>query len=249
MKTGAHPPARGLSVVEILVGLAVGMVLVVGMTNLVLGSRQTSRIERNLLEMQAIGRIGIDFVGREIRNAGFRANRERSLANSFPVATTPFLTAAAVIAGEEPAGGLTLRFQGVGDNWTSDCLGNVAAQGDDVWESIWLQGSQIQCRVRNRTRGTDQTLALIPQIEALNVTYGIDDDGDGFADAYRAAAAVTDWSRVASVNLALRVVSSEDELAATPQPYLNVDGASVTPTDRRLRRTYSTVIALRNLLP
>jgi type IV pilus assembly protein PilW len=249
MNAAVRPPVRGLSIVEIMVGLAVGLVLVAGMSNLVLGSRQTSRIERNLLEMQTIGRIGIDFVGREIRNAGFRANRERSLADSFPVAATPFLTAAAVVAGEAPAGGLTLRFQGVGDNWSSDCLGNLAARGDDVWESIWLQGAQIQCRVRNRTTNTDQTLALIPQIEALNVTYGIDDDGDGFADAYRAAAAVADWSRVASVNLALRVVSSEDGLAATPQPYLDFDGAAVTPNDRRLRRSYSTVIALRNLLP
>ena len=43
--------------VEILVGLALGLVLVSGVSSLVVGSRQTGRAERNLLEMQATGRF------------------------------------------------------------------------------------------------------------------------------------------------------------------------------------------------
>ena len=33
------------------------------------------------------------------------------------------------------------------------------------------------------------------------------------------------------------------------QPYLDFNGNAVTPTDQRLRRNFSAVIALRNLLP
>jgi len=60
---------------------------------------------------------------------------------------------------------------------------------------------------------------------------------------------VADWARVASVNVQLRVVSSEDGLADAAQPYLDFDGNAVTPEDRRLRRSYAVVVALRNLLP
>ena len=241
--------SRGISVIEILVGLAIGLVLVTGMSSMVVGSRQTSRSERQLLEMQATGRIAIDVVGRELRKAGFRANRERSLADVFAPAAAPFGTASAVVAATATEDGFTVRFQGSGDSWTSDCLGNAIGAGHDIWETIWLQGGALRCQVRNQTTNTEQTLALIPQVEAMTITYGIDDDGDGFADAYRNATAVANWSRVASVNVQLRIVSSEDGLADVAQPYRGFDGVAVIPSDRRLRRNYSTVVALRNILP
>lgn len=241
--------SRGISAVEILVGLAVGLVLVAGMGSMVVGSRKTSAAERNLAEMQATGRVAIDVLTRELRKAGYSLDRERTVAEMFPAAAAPFVTAGAVVAADAGGAGFSARFQGAGDTWTSDCLGNAVAQGSVVWQTIWLEGGSLRCRARNLTLNTDQAAALIPLVEAFDVTYGVDDDGDRFADAYRAAAAVADWSRVVSVNLQLRVLSAEDRLADAPQPYLDFDGFAVTPNDRRLRRSYATVVALRNVLP
>lgn len=240
---------RGVSIVEIMVALALGLALVAGLASLVLGSRQTSRVERNLLEVQSIGRMAVELMSREVRKAGYRANRELAPAGLFPAGTAPFTTAAMVVAGFASGDGVDVRYQGTGDNWTTDCLGNVIAEGQELRQTLWLEGGQLRCRARNMATSTDQTLALIPQVEALSITYGIDDSGDGFADVYRAAPAVTDWSRVASVNVQLRVVSSEDGLADGAQPFLDFDGNAVTPGDRRLRRSYAVVVALRNLLP
>jgi type IV pilus assembly protein PilW len=144
---------------------------------------------------------------------------------------------------------VSVRLQGSGDAFTADCLGNAVAEGQVLWQTLSLVDNELRCRTRNMTTNTDQTLAMTSQIEALSVTFGEDTDGDGFADVYRNNAAVTDWARVASVNVQLRVISSEDGVADAPQSYLCFDGAAVTPTDRRLRRTYSSVVALRNLLP
>jgi len=240
---------RGISIVEIMVGMAVGLVLIAGVASLVLGSRQTSRVERNLLEMQATGRIAVELLSREVRKAGYRANRERALADIFPPAAAPFTSGAAVVAALSGADGVVVRYQGSGDNWTTDCLGNAIAEGQDLWQTLWLEGGELRCRARNMATSSDQTLALIPQLEALSIIYGIDEGGDGFADVYRAAPPVVDWASVASVNVQLRVVSSEDGLADAPQPYLDFDGNAVTPEDRRLRRSYAVVVALRNLLP
>ncbi|MDZ7592666.1 MAG: PilW family protein [Rubrivivax sp.] len=240
---------RGISIVEIMVGLAVGLVLMAGVAGLVVGSRQTSRVERSLLELQATGRAAVDLIAREVRKAGFRSDRERALADLFPAGAAPFVTAGSVVAGFASDSGIDFRFQGSGDNWTTDCLGNAIGDGQEVRQTLWLEGGELRCRARNLTTNSDQTLALIPQVEALSITYGIDDDGDGFADTYRAAAAVTDWSRVASVNVQVRLVSGDDGLADAAQPYLGFDGTAVTPGDRRLRRNYAAVVALRNLLP
>ena len=237
--------------VEILVGLALGLVLVSGVSSLVVGSRQTSRAERNLLEMQATGRFATEMLAREIRKAGYRGNRERALQAIFPAAASPFLSAGGVVVGGAAGDEITVRFQGLDNTVTGlvDCLGNSVDANNDLWQTLSLVSSELRCRTRNLTASTDQTVALVSQIEALLFTFGVDTDGDGYADAYRVAAAVSDWSRVASVNVQLRVVSSENGVSDTPQAYPGFDGQAVTPTDHRLRRTYATVVALRNLLP
>ena len=249
MKPQASAGSRGISLIEILVGLAIGLVLLTGLSSMVVGSRQTSRIERTLLELQSSGRIAVEILAREVRKAGFRSNRERTLGDIFPVAASPFTTAGAVVAGVAATGAVNVRFQGSGDGWTTDCLGNAIGDGESLWQTLSLQNGELVCRARNMSTLTDQSLALIPQVEAMNISYGTDDDGDGYADTYRAASAVTDWTRVASVNVQLRMVSSEDNLTDGAQPYLDFSGSAVTPTDRRLRRNYSVVVALRNLLP
>lgn len=243
--------ARGISMVEILVGLALGLVLVSGVSSLVVGSRQTGRAERNLLEMQATGRFATEMLAREIRKAGYRGNRERSLEDLFPAAAVPFLSAGSVVAGGAAGDEITVRFQGLDNTATGlvDCLGNGVNPNHDVWQTLSLVNGELRCRTRNLTTATDETVALMSQIEALLFTFGVDTDGDSYADAYRAAAAVGDWARVASVNVQLRVVSSESGVADAPQAYPGFDGVAVTPTDQRLRRTYATVVALRNLLP
>lgn len=249
MRRATSRRSRGLSMVEILVGMALGLMLVTGVADMVGGSRQTSRAERMLLEMQSTGRIATEVIAREVRKAGFRSDRDRSVADLFPVATTPFLTAGGVVAGAAGNNEVSVRLQGSGDAFTADCLGNAVADGQILWQTLALSGNELRCRTRNITAGTDQTLAMVSQIEALSVTFGEDTDGDGYADVYRANANVTDWSRVASVNVQLRVMSSEDGVADAAQSYLGFDGVAVTPSDRRLRRTYSSVVALRNLLP
>ena len=249
MKLQPRHRARGVSLVEILIGLAVGLLLLTGLSSMVVGSRQTSRIERNLLEVQSSGRIAVETMAREVRKAGFRSNRERSLNDIFPLAASTFTTAGAVVTGMAATGEVNVRFQGSGDGWTTDCLGNAIGDGENLWQTLSLQSGQLVCRVRNMNTLTDQSLALIPQVEAMDISYGVDADGDGYADSYASAAAVTDWTRVASVNVQLRMVSSEDHLTDGAQPYLDFNGNAVTPTDQRLRRNFSAVIALRNLLP
>lgn len=237
--------------VEILIGLALGLVLVSSVSGLIVGSRQTSRSERQLLEMQSSGRFVTEMLAREIRKAGYRSNRERSLLDNFPAVGSPFGAAGSVAVGGVAGNEITVRFQGLDNSTTGlvDCLGNGIDAGQDLWQTLSLVGGELRCRARNLTTSTDQTAALVSQIEALLFTFGVDTDGDGFADDYRAAAVVADWARVASVNVQVRVLSSEDGVADAPQPYLDFNGNGVTPTDRRLRRTYGTVVALRNLLP
>lgn len=239
----------GMTVIEILVAMAIGLVLIAGFGSMVVGSRQSSRAERNLTEVQTIGRVGLDVIARELRKAGYRVDREQDLADLFPAAGAPFEQAGAVVARATEGTGFTIRYQGTGDTWSTDCLGNPVSAGQVVWESLWLQQDTLRCRVRNLGLSTDTTEVLIPQLEDLSIAFGVDSNGDGQADLYQSASAVVDWTRIASVKVQLRAVSAEDGLTDAAQPYLDAAGTLRTPADRRLRRAFTTVTALRNVLP
>lgn len=86
---------------------------------------------------------------------------------------------------------------------------------------------------------------LIEGVENMQIQYGEDLDGNRSADVYRSADQVVDWGAVVSVRISLLLQSVEDGIVSHPQTY-RFNGMTTTATDRRLRRTFSTVIALRN---
>ena len=90
-------------------------------------------------------------------------------------------------------------------------------------------------------------------VEMMNVQYGVDTQGDEFADLYVATAAeVTDWSRVVSVRIAILIKSKDDFVTDGPVPVTFVDGTVVNAgaeTDSRLRLVFSTTVGLRNRVP
>jgi type IV pilus assembly protein PilW len=86
---------------------------------------------------------------------------------------------------------------------------------------------------------------LIEGVEEMQLLYGIDDDGDHFANQYVASDAVADMNNVIAVRLMLLVRSEDAFVAEAPQTY-TFNGNTVTPADRRLRQVFSTTIGLRN---
>lgn len=54
--------------------------------------------------------------------------------------------------------------------------------------------------------------------------------------------------KVVSVRISLLMQSIENNIASQPQSY-TFNGTTTTPTDRRLRQAFTTVVALRNRMP
>lgn len=62
---------RGLSLVEIMVGMTVGLILMAGIIQIFVSSKQGYRIQTALSRLQENGRFAINFISRDIRSAGF----------------------------------------------------------------------------------------------------------------------------------------------------------------------------------
>jgi len=77
---------------------------------------------------------------------------------------------------------------------------------------------------------------LVEGIEDMQILYGEDTDNDSVPNLYVDAISVTDWANIVAVRVELQVRSLEDNLAKSMTAY----------GDRKLRRTFTTSVALRN---
>jgi type IV pilus assembly protein PilW len=91
---------------------------------------------------------------------------------------------------------------------------------------------------------------IIEGVENMQIVYGVDSTGDKSADQYLTANSVTSWFQVVSVRIDLTLrstgIDAGDNIAATPSSY-TFDSSAMT--DRRLRRSFSSTIYLRNGMP
>lgn len=106
---------------------------------------------------------------------------------------------------------------------------------------------------------------LVEGVEDMQILYGVDTSNpatcsqtDGVVDAYVAASAVTatapcataadDWKKVLSVRISL-LMRSDDGIVSAPQSYFYTNPlVATTATDHRLRKVFTTTIAVRNRL-
>lgn len=105
------------------------------------------------------------------------------------------------------------------------------------------------CSLENQTGGNVECAELINSVENMQVEYGgVDTDSDQSANAYLDAGSVTSiGANVLSVriNLLLATPPSAGNLSSTAQTY-KFNSQTITAQDRRVRRTYSSVINMRN---
>ena len=117
-------------------------------------------------------------------------------------------------------------------------------------------------QVLGATAGSPSNTAeeLIEGVQDMQLLYGEDTGGAiDKIDVYRTANNVVDWSKVLGVRVSLLMVSRQDEQGITTQPQqyaldMNGDGdvadagETVVPTDRLLRKVFTTTIAVKNRL-
>ena len=61
---------HGLTLIELMVSLVLGLVLIGGVLNIFISNRETYRVTENLTRMQENARTGFDFMARDLREAG-----------------------------------------------------------------------------------------------------------------------------------------------------------------------------------
>lgn len=99
--------------------------------------------------------------------------------------------------------------------------------------------------------GQVQPEEMVEGVDGFVLYFGEDTTGDHAANRYVTADGVGTWTNVVSVRAQVLLASVLDNMATSSQPYKFPDTAvsSTTPTDRRIRTVFSSVITLRNRVP
>ena len=325
---------QGLSLVELMVAIVLGLILVAGVIELFVNNRQVYRVQDAQSRLQENGRYAMKVLTQSIERAGYLGCATRSALNINNMLNTPntyLWDITTPIEGQEATGAnswtpprdastnssvsgsdiLTIRTieppelrvvshptTGTpGDAAITVSNNNGLEAGDIVLAHDCVAGSIFQITsdptagtiehatgagtpgnatetlgynfgsgwvnkistnsffISNnpdnvpslyRKTGNDNAVELIEGIDSMQVRYGVDTSGNGSADAYQTANQVGNWNNVVSVRISLVMVSVENNLTVDGAQSYNLEGATVTPADRRLRRVFTRTVTLRN---
>lgn len=224
--------ARGLALSELLAALAIGLVLILSATALLMLARNTYLLIDDRARIEESGRFAVGVVSHAVRQAGYRdwsaagaseadwlavsGLDARSLKEASDAIDGPYGT---TVNGSDV---LALRFDGnaggSGDTAMTNCAGaSVPADMPGAgWSIFYIANDgtgepELRCKYRAGSGWNAE--ALVRGVEAFQVLYGLDaDDGGNEPRRFLAASAVAaepdGWRRVSAVKLAMLVRGS-----------------------------------------
>ncbi len=239
MKTSARKHQAGLSLVEMMVALAVGLLLTVSVSTILSGSLQIFRMQGENARIQESSRFLMDTLGRQITQAGYAAISTDYSDLKLGFTGTPISGEHGVVAtrtGERKNGS---DYLAVSFDANADCLGNASSSGTVRNEFFLNANEELVCASGG---GTPEVLA--DGVEAFQVLYGVDADGDYSVERYDAQPA--DWSQVRTVRVCVVARAFSRGTSPTAQQYQDCSGVTRIAPDTRLRRVLGATFQLRN---
>lgn len=253
------PPSRsrtqqsGLSLIELLIGITIGLMVVVAAVGSLVYTRTSSTTVGDSTRLQQDAANAFRLIGHQIRQGGARrvvnplagsANVEfNSLYVGFGINANTAATI--VLRGTDGAAGApdTLQLSHDTDDvlQSVDCLGEPSAAANSVTSVFSVNSNELRCD----GSGPSGVLPILQGVEDFQVTYGFR-TGDDLQ--YRTATAIAlvnpaPWDQVETVQVCLRLAG---ELT-------NIPGAAVTgcngenvAADGRIRRVFLRVFNIRN---
>jgi type IV pilus assembly protein PilW len=204
--------ARGFSVVELMVAVAISVFLLAGLFSVLQSTHKASDNERLLAQLQDDQRIAMTLFTNVIESAGYYSNAltSGSLLTALPADAT-FANAGQVVAGGTNAQGdtITLRYQAdAGDAAVLTCQGTTLTGATPHTSSFSVDAKgNLQCSIDGNAPVT-----LISGVKSMQILYGVGSaitlpNSAGSVDSYLTAAGVNAvpvrWSNVYTVRVTL----------------------------------------------
>ncbi|MBB4818603.1 type IV pilus assembly protein PilW [Pseudomonas alcaligenes] len=247
----------GLSLVELMIGLTLGLILLLGVIQVFIASKQTFATNDAMSKLQENGRFGLEFISQSARLGGY-LSPGASLDRPLPVEKEDcsINNHCAVNGGGSASDKVSFTFEPpVIDGAKRDCTGATVPDNNLVTNTYYIRpadannpNSSLVCKSYNKTNGEGSEQQLIDGIDALQVQYGVDTAGDSKSvNQFVSSDRVTNWTKVIAVRIALLANSVDVLNPAPPQRnFYLLDAAPLSFNDGRARQVFTTTIQFKN---
>jgi len=213
----------GFGLVEVLVALAIGLFVLLGLSSVFLAFKQSFQSQDQLAQLQDEERLALTVLTNTLQTAGY-----------FPDPVTQVSVTALPEAENFAAGQGIFGTAGDADNGTSDtisvrylnrlndgiqdCLGGTNTTGPDT---LMLNTFSISANheLVCSTDGGATTTSLVSNVQSMTVAYGTDTSNGGAPDRYLSAADVTTgtlWANVQTARITLTLTNPFAAQAGQP---------------------------------
>lgn len=258
----------GLSLIELLIAMFIGLFLLAGITSSYLSSKKTSIARDQYSILEDNGRIALEVLTNTLQHTGYTSASGTPLEDKFITAAVTssscsdgsqsVLNTGIIPVTADNNAGDSLGVIYLGDsNVFTDCSGaplpatcqlnpGLPTDPAKIYSAFFLDASNLQCA--GSRDASEQTIA--EGIENMQILYGVDANADNQVDRYVNAPNVgTLWNNVINIQVAVLARSLiEVKDTAESESFTLLDTPITTPTDRYQRAVFSTTISLRNSL-
>ena len=221
--------AKGFTLIELMVALAIGLLVTLVVLQAYLGGLGTQRAQTDAARAQESSRIAFDLLAHSLRQAGYKnpkapglgfcdSTTQRLATINDPATISPIAAnlvgSTVTIANNSDA--VKVRYFGEGlpvgpfttDNSIRDCLGNPVAPNTLAEDTFFVAADAnnnneptLFCYTTNdATRGN---VPLVAGIESMQILYGDDNDADGIVNRYIHGGSISLPNNVRSVKLSI----------------------------------------------
>jgi len=259
----SRPPvaaSRGVTLVELLVSVTLGLIITVVIAQLFLGSRQTFATTDDVSRMQENIRFAEQLLARTIHLAGYKSQPNTVASNVFKAGPPSTLALEVTDRNGGVANStdltnsddITVRYQGSGDGLGAadgsvvDCTGNAVDAGQ-----VAVNTFSIAAGANGSNALFCNGVEMVSDVVHMQVLFGEDLNADLIVDRYTApGGAVVNNVLAVRVALLFQTPTAASKTIPDINQSFNLNGVIKKGfTDRRIRREVTTTINLRNRTP
>jgi len=225
MKITSYPNRKGITLIELLVALVICGLVVAGIYRVFVAQTKAYTIQDQVVEVQQNVRSAMEILLRDVRMAGYDDDN----ASSSITITDPILRPVA-------QNSITVIYE----KYNTKIIPVPQYEKHEV--AYWLDGGTLK-RQRTVTPGPAPSAQdLLENVDAFNLTYGVDANEDGAMDDQNLNGVIddNDWLQAAAVGNA-RVIALRVLLTARPDQTNTDVQKMVSP------RSLQSIVTLRNL--
>lgn len=205
---------RGLSLIEVMIAMTIGLALVAGAMKVFISNTQAFRLQQSVSDMQGASRLAMEIMLADLRRAGLdKAGDNDSVAGGDGSATTGVFDGLLTDSDE-----VTIAYAAP-ENMT-DCEGHAAIEGQIIYNRYFIAMDSnpnipaLFCAGGVGAAPVTPGMALLRGVESFQLLYGLAEGnggaikrGNGYASPVRyvTAGAVGDRVLVSSIQVALLV--------------------------------------------